>query len=381
MDSILVLNAGSSSVKFALYDATSTADPFVSGQVENIGADAHLLVKGSEQTFNVSPSTHLGAINAIIRLVESKAASVQILGIGHRIVHGGTRFSTAVELNTDTLTYLHSLSNLAPLHQPHNLKMVEVSKQAFPNALQVGCFDTAFHHGHPWVNDTFAIPNKYYDEGIRRYGFHGLSYEYIASQLPNIIPSVFDKRIIVAHLGNGASMCGLNNLKSIVSSMGFSALDGLPMGTRCGQIDAGVLLFWMDKGYSKEKIERIVYKESGLKGLSGMTNDVRMLLASDDPHAKRAIDYFVNRITREIGSLSAVLGGLDALVFTGGIGENAAKIRELVIEPLSFLGLKIDTNANASNQTFVQNAKVPICVIPTKEESVIARAVALKLRQ
>ncbi len=379
MDVILVLNAGSSSVKFALYDASFKNDPFLRGQVENIGADARLMVEGSKDSANVSPSNHLGAMNAIIQLIERKEKNAQISGVGHRIVHGGTRFATAVELSADNLRYLHSLSNLAPLHQPHNLKMVEVSKHAFPNALQIGCFDTAFHHGHPWVNDTFAIPNKYYDEGIRRYGFHGLSYEYIATQLPDIIPEVFNKRVVVAHLGNGASMCGLSNLKSIVSSMGFSALDGLPMGTRCGQIDAGVLLYWMDKGYSKEKIEQIVYKESGLKGLSGMTNDVRILLNSDNIHAKRAIDYFVNRITREIGSLSAVLGGLDALVFTGGIGENASKIRELVIEPLSFLGLKIDDDANATNQTFVQSAKVPICVIPTKEENMIAEAVAFKL--
>ncbi len=380
MNSILVLNAGSSSVKFAIYEQANIDKPLLSGQVENLGEEAHLLIHDHNEVRNVHPSNHEGAIQSILSLVEQSSNIPPIGGIGHRVVHGGNRYSGPIILTPESIEYLESLNNLAPLHQPHNLSMVQSSIAAYPNATQVACFDTAFHHGHPWVNDTFAIPQKYYDEGIRRYGFHGLSYDYVSSQLSTLLPERHNQNVIIAHLGNGASMCALQNKKSIASSMGFSALDGLPMGTRSGSIDAGVLLYWLDKGYSKEKIQHILYKESGLKGLSGMSNDVRSLLDSDAIEAKKALDYFVHRVTREVGALCAILGGLDALVFTGGIGEHAAQIRARVIEPLGFLGLAIDPNKNSQNAQYIHKGRTAICVVPTNEESVIAKAVLREIQ-
>ena len=241
--------------------------------------------------------------------------------------------------------------------------------------MQVACFDTGFHRGQPWVNDTFAIPKRFYQQGVRRYGFHGLSYDYISSELNRSHPDIANAKVVIAHLGNGASMCAVVNGKSVGSTMGFSALDGLPMGTRCGQLDPGVILYLMDQGRSSAEISRILYKESGMKGLSGLTSDMRELLASELEDASKAIDYYVFRIQREVGAMAAILGGLDALVFCGGIGENAAEIRSRIVENLSFLGLEINRTANANNDTVINSGVTPILVIPTDEERVLARAV------
>jgi acetate kinase len=268
---------------------------------------------------------------------------------------------------------------LAPLHQPHNLAAVAAARVSFPDALQVACFDTAFHRGHPWVNDTFALPRRFYDEGVRRYGFHGLSYDYITRKLRSDFPVLAKGRVVVAHLGNGASLCAVRDGRSIGSTMGFSALDGMPMGTRCGQLDPGVLLYLMDKGWSTADITAMLYKDSGLKGLSGLSHDMRTLLGSDAPEAAQAVEFFVFRLAREIGAMAAVLGGIDALVFTGGIGEHAAPIRARAVERLGFLGLSVDPAANAADATEIHDGATPILVLPTDEEGVIARAVAARL--
>jgi len=298
-----------------------------------------------------------------------------VIGVGHRVVHGGAEFDQPVVLTEDVIERLTALTSLAPLHQPHNLACIHAAITTFPQAVQVACFDTAFHRGQAWVNDTFAIPKRFYDKGVRRYGFHGLSYDFISSELSRSHPEIANSKVIVAHLGNGASMCAIDNGKSVGSTMGFSALDGLPMGTRCGQLDPGVLLYLMDQGHSSSEISRILYKESGLKGLSGITSDMRELLLSEVEDAKKAIDYYVFRIQREVGAMAAILGGLDALVFCGGIGENATEIRARIVENLSFLGLLIDHNANDRNATEVASGSTPILVINTDEERVIARAV------
>jgi len=264
-------------------------------------------------------------------------------GVGHRITHGGIDFVAPTELTPSVLEKLEALAPLAPLHQPHNLKGVQAAKEAFPDAVQIGCFDTAFHRGHPWVNDTFGLPRKYYDKGVRRYGFHGLSYEYITSELVRTEPKLADGRVVVAHLGNGASMCAIRDEHSVASTMGFSALDGLPMGTRCGQLDPGVMLYLMEaEGMSASEISHMLYRESGLKGLSGMSNDMRALQASDTPEARQAIEYYVYRIRREIGAMAAVLGGIDGLVFCGGIGENSGPIRSKVCDGMEWLGIDLD---------------------------------------
>jgi len=270
---------------------------------------------------------------------------------------------------------LTALTPLAPLHQPHNLACIHAAIATFPHAVQIACFDTAFHRGQPWVNDTFAIPKKFYQKGVRRYGFHGLSYDFISNELDLTHPDISDSKVIIAHLGNGASMCAIDKGKSVGSTMGFSALDGLPMGTRCGQLDPGVLLYFMDQGRSSAEISRILYKESGMKGLSGITSDMRELLSSDAEDAKKAIDYYVFRIQREVGAMAAILGGLDALVFCGGIGENASQIRARVVENLGFMGLNINAEANNNNEINIHSGPTPILVIKTDEERIIARAV------
>ncbi|MFD2857194.1 acetate/propionate family kinase [Seohaeicola zhoushanensis] len=282
-------------------------------------------------------------------------------------------------LTADVIAQLTALNPLAPLHQPHNLAAVAAAQAAFPEALQIGCFDTAFHRGHPFVNDAFALPRHLYDEGVRRYGFHGLSYDYVTGVVAQQRPDLARGRVVVCHLGNGASMCAVQGGRSIGSTMGFSALDGLPMGTRCGQLDPGVLLYLMARGMGAAQIEQMLYLESGLKGLSGISHDMRTLLASAAPEAAEAIDYYVFRIKRELGAMAAVMGGLDAVVFCGGIGENAAPIRARVIEGLGFLGLQLDAAANAVNATDIGIGPTEILVIRTDEERVIARAVARAL--
>jgi acetate kinase len=318
-------------------------------------------------------------MSLILKTIRPILEGREVVGVGHRVVHGGVEFVEPIILNDENIERLSALIPLAPLHQPHNLASVEAARKAFPKAIQVACFDTAFHRGQPWVNDVFAIPRDFYDEGVRRYGFHGLSYDYITTELKEQWPELLKAKVIVAHLGNGASICAVQNGKSRGSTMGFSPLDGLPMGTRCGQLDPGVLLYLMDKGLSPKEIGGILYEESGLKGLSGISSDMRTLLESKATEARQAIDYYVFRIRREIGAMSAVMGGLDALVFCGGIGENASVIREMVLENMDYLGLSVNRDANNSNQQNIGSGTTLALVIATDEERVIARAVAQRL--
>ncbi len=378
MSAILTLNAGSSSIKFGVYETGAEPVLLQTGQVENLGPLARLVVDGGPAQ-EIGPADHGVALQAILRAVEPVLHGRKVLGVGHRIVHGGKAFGDPVELTPEVTDQLRALEPLAPLHQPHNLAAVDAARTAFPEALQLGCFDTAFHRGHPFVNDAFALPRRFYDQGVRRYGFHGLSYDYITSCLRRDWPALAKGRVVIAHLGNGASMCGVTDGLSQGSTMGFSALDGLPMGTRCGQLDPGVLLYLMNQGMGAEEMTRMLYTESGLKGLSGISHDMRTLLASDDPKAAEAVDYYVFRIRRELGAMAAVLGGLDGLVFTGGIGEHAAPIRARVIEGMGFLGLGLDAEANAKDATRIGTGPVEVLVIPTDEERVIARAVSRAL--
>jgi len=324
----------------------------------------------------VPAATPAEALDQVITALRMNMPGLSIAGIGHRIVHGGPDFADPMVLTAEVLAKLEQFAPLAPLHQPHNLAGVAAAQTAFPEAVQVGCFDTAFHRGHPWANDTFAIPRRFYDEGVRRYGFHGLSYDYVTGAVEKLYPELHEGRIVIAHLGNGASMCAVRGGKSVGSTMGFSALDGLPMGTRCGQIDPGVLFYLIDQqGMDPHDVLRMLYKESGLLGLSGISSDMRTLLSSDARGAAEAIDYYVFRARREVGAMTAVLGGLDALVFCGGIGENAAPIRERIVEGLGYLGLAIDDDANAENALDIGKGAARVMVVPTDEERIIARAV------
>ncbi|MFD0915800.1 acetate/propionate family kinase [Pseudahrensia aquimaris] len=380
---VLTLNAGSSSVKFALFDADGDPTLELVGRVEGIGSDAWLRVKNAQGETVVRRDLDEGAITSptdalatIMTVLSELAPDTEVRAVGHRIVHGGVDYDGPVLLDAPTIAKLEALTPFAPLHQPHNLAGVVAAHEAFPDAPQIGCFDTAFHRHQPWVNDTFALPRRLYDEGVRRFGFHGLSYEYIVSQMKRDAPYHHDGGVIVAHLGNGASMCAIRGGLSVASTMGFSALDGLPMGTRCGQLDPGVVLYMMDQlQMGPREIEHMLYKESGLKGLSGLSNDMRELLASNDRAAKHALDYFVFRIRREIGAMAAVLGGLDAIVFTGGIGENADIIRERVCDDMDWLGLEMDEDRNRLNAPIVSSdrSRVRIFVTPTNEELMIAR--------
>jgi len=375
---ILTLNAGSSSIKFALYGGGPDLPREASGMVEALGSEARLILTpegGAAERRTLGRSDHAGAVQAILKALAPLLAGRSVDGVGHRIVHGGRDIDGPRVLSDALLAYLDTLAPLAPLHQPHNLAAVRAARAAFPDAVQVGAFDTAFHRGHPKVNDLFALPRRFYDMGLRRYGFHGLSYEYIAGVMARDHPRIAKGRVVVAHLGNGASLCGMENGRSVSSTMGFSALEGLCMGTRPGQVDPGVLLYLMkEEGMGYEDLTRLLYKQSGLLGLSGISHDMRALLASDAPQAAEAIGYYCTRLTREIGAMAAVLGGIDALVFTAGVGENAAAIRTMAVERLGFLGLALDETANAANERCVGAGPVPVLVLPTDEEAVIARA-------
>lgn len=375
---ILTLNAGSSSVKFSAYEAGATPARVIDGQIDAIGSNARLVI-GDAPPRALGATGHADALDVILRALAPHLKGHRVAGVGHRIVHGGPTFGAPVALDPDVITQLEAFVPLAPLHQPHNLAMVSAAQQKFPDAVQIGCFDTAFHKGHPWVNDTFALPRRFYDEGVRRYGFHGLSYDYITTRMRHDWPDLSAGRVVIAHLGNGASMCAVRDGHSVGSTMGFSALDGLPMGTRCGQLDPGVLIYFMDRGMTAPEITDLLYTESGLKGLSGISHDMRTLLASDAPEAAEAVDYYVFRIRRELGAMTAVLGGIDALVFCGGIGEHAAEVRARVVAGMSYLGLTLDADANLRNATSIHAGDVPILVIPTNEELVIAQAVATRL--
>jgi acetate kinase len=388
---ILTLNAGSSSLKFSLFRDRADAglDLVLSGGVERIGDRPAIKAKRADglpiDTADLPPQASSGddgALRQVLDLIGRAAPGVTIEVIGHRVVHGGIAFETPVIVEQQVLDALAQLEPFAPLHQPHNLTGIRSAGEAFPGALQVACFDTSFHRNHPWVNDVFALPMEYYDKGVRRYGFHGLSYEYISGYLKETAPLLHAGRVVVAHLGNGSSMCAILNGRSVGSTMGFSALDGLPMGTRSGQLDPGVLLYLMQEGMGHHEISDLLYTRSGLLGLSGLSNDMRTLEASGDARAARAIDYYVFRVRRELGALAAVLGGLDAVVFTGGIGEHSARVRRSVCEGLGWLGIEIDAHENDQHARVISTdlSRVRVLVIPTNEELVIARAASALAR-
>jgi acetate kinase len=380
---ILVINAGSSSLKFQLFDVVDgTPRRAVRGQMEGIGvhprlratdaAGATLVDREHETTRVLGLPTAIEATLAWFRTLEG----VAIDAVGHRVVHGGPDFDRPVLINDAVLRRLERLQSLAPLHQPNNLAPIRLAREIAPDVPQVACFDTAFHRGRPEHIDCYAIPRAFHGEGVRRYGFHGLSYEYIADRLPELAPEVAQGRVIAAHLGSGASMCALAAGRSVESTMGFTALDGLPMGTRSGQLDPGVVLHLIEeKGMTAAEVTRLLYHEAGLKGLSGISNDMRVLLASDDPAAALAIDHFVWRCGLHAGQLAAALGGLDAFVFTAGVGENAPAIRARIAERLRWLGAKLDPAANEAGAPRIStpSSRVALLVVPTDEELMIAR--------
>jgi acetate kinase len=384
MDTILVTNAGSSSVKFEVFgvDQAGGLSGQLEGKIEGVGTKPHLTAKSAEgkvlvdRTYTNETVPHVpAALHAAAGWLRDEC-HIHPIAVGHRVVHGGPEFDQPVIVTEEVLRRLERYIPLAPLHQPHNLAPIRSIMVNRPGLPQVACFDTAFHRKHPAVADYYAIPEHFHAEGVRRYGFHGLSYEYIAARLPEVAPDIAKKRIVVAHLGSGASMCALKNGQSIESTMGFTALDGLPMGTRAGQIDPGVVLYLIEqKGMSPKEAQRLLYNDCGLKGLSGVSNDMRELEASGDPRAAFAIDYFVYRIALFAGTLAAALGGLDAFVFTAGIGENSAFIRTRVAAKLSWLGLKLDEAANAGGKQLISapDGAVGVYVIPTDEELMIAQ--------
>lgn len=376
---ILTLNSGSSSLKVSLFPLAGE-DPLARGLVDGIGPKATAKLRdlqGNSIPASGDMSSHAAAIRTVIAGFQQRWPDLDLAAVGHRVVHGGANRAVHARVDAALLEELASLSPFAPLHQPHNLEGIQAAMAAFPGIPQVACFDTAFHRTHPWVNDTFALPREFYEQGVRRYGFHGLSYEYIAGAIASQAPHLAAGRVVVAHLGNGASMCAIQGGRSIASTMGFSALDGLPMGTRCGQLDPGVMLYLMDqRGMSAREISDLLYKQSGLFGLSGLSNDMRILEGAGTREAAEAIDYFVFRCQREIGAMAAALGGIDALVFCGGIGENSRLIRARICERLSWMGIEIDHAANAANAQVISLdlARTSVMVIPTNEELVIALA-------
>jgi acetate kinase len=380
---VLVLNAGSSSIKFQFF-ATDRGglDRVLSGRVEGIHSAPRFVASGPDGT-SLGDKTwpegtrlgHEGAVSHLVEFLPGAARGFELAAVGHRVVHGGQRFSRPVRVDAKIVDVLERFVPLAPLHQPHNLAPIRLLLSRRPGLPQVACFDTAFHATAPDVARRYALPSELHDAGVLRYGFHGLSYEFIASALPRYDARAAAGSCVVCHLGNGSSMCALAASKSVATTMGFTALEGLPMGTRSGSIDPGVLIYLMDqRGMSTREVESLLYDRSGLLGVSGVSSDMRTLLASDDPRASLAIDVYVYRIGRELGSLAAALGGVDALVFTGGIGENAAAIRERVCDGAAWLGVTLDRAANARGGPRISSEKsrVAAWVIPTDEELMIA---------
>ncbi len=384
-DVIVVLNAGSSSLKFTLYEERGEKlGVLADGQVEGLFTEPRFKAKDGEgrvvgeRTWPAGTQLgQQGAVEAVFSWCGSEACSAdRVRAVGHRVVHGGLEYTQPIVVNGEILDDLEKFVPLAPLHQPHNLAVIRNIMHRFPDIPQVACFDTSFHTTIPSIAQAFALPRRFTERGIRRYGFHGLSYEYIASVLPGIDPEAAKGRTVVAHLGNGASLCAMQNLKSRACTLGFTAVEGLMMGTRCGSLDPGVMLYLMDEcGMSARDLETLIYKESGLLGVSGISSDMRTLLASDDPRAAEAVELFAYRIVRELGSLAAALGGLDALVFTAGIGENAVPVRKRVCRASGWLGLQLDEGANAAGGPRISGdgSRVRAWVIPTDEELMIAR--------
>ena len=384
MKAILVVNAGSSSLKFQLFENEPgpRVKRLLKGQLDGIGVRPRLrATKGDgaiaiDRMFSPEEVRDLPAAIQVTAEWLRGTENVDLAAIGHRVVHGGPEYSEPILVSPEVLDRLARYVPLAPLHQPNNLAPIRTILELRPELPQVACFDTAFHRGHGPLADHFAIPEELYAEGVRRYGFHGLSYEYIADRLPQVAPELAHGRVIVAHLGSGASMCALAGGRSVESTLGFTALDGLPMGTRPGQIDPGVVLYLLtEKGMDAGAVQRFLYNECGLKGLSGVSNDMRELEASADPRAAFAIEFFVYRIALNAGMLAAALGGVDGFVFTAGIGENSAMIRARVTARLAWLGAKLAPEANARGQTLISSpdSRVAIYVLPTDEELMIAR--------
>jgi len=379
MSLLLTLNAGSSSIKFGVFAPRDGGlDRLASGLVEGLGGAARFSAKAAgaaDQRELAAGADHQQAMDAVLDWLGATFPGQPVDAVSHRVVHGGARFAEPVQVDEQVFEQLREFVPLAPLHQPHNLAGIAAAAKAFASAPQVACFDTSFHRSHPFVADTFALPRAYYEQGIRRYGFHGLSYEFIARQLRQAHPDLYAGRVVVAHLGNGASMCALRGGRSVASTMGFTALDGLPMGTRCGQIDPGVLLYLIgERGMSLDAVTKLLYQQSGLKGMSGISNDVRELLASDQPGARDALDYFVDQCRREIAGLAASAGGIDALVLTGGIGENAVEVRARMLRGMGWLGIELDEAANQAgvSEISLPTSAVRVLVLRTDEERMLA---------
>jgi acetate kinase len=383
-NAIAVLNAGSSSVKFSLFVAgNDELELHVRGQIEGINTAPHFTAQPRNGAKTIEHSwpkgtklDHDGALDHVIAFLRAELAGARLVGVGHRVVHGGPDYAQPVVVDATVAAALDKLIPLAPLHQPHNVAPIRRLLERPPDVPQVACFDTAFHRTNPELAQRFALPEEFYEAGVRRYGFHGLSYEYIASVLAQFDARIASGRTVVLHLGNGASMCGLEAGRSVASTMGFTAVDGLMMGTRSGSLDPGVILYLMDRGGTDARaVENLLYNQSGLLGVSGISSDMRTLLASSDPRARLAIDLYCYRVSRELGSLAAALGGLDAIVFTGGIGENSAVIRERVCRNAAWLGVELDPAANASGGPRISTAtaRASAWSIPTNEELMIAK--------
>jgi acetate kinase len=386
---IAVINAGSSSVKFALYDAEKDQRCQFRGQVEGIGVAPRLKVDGAEgriaeeRDFAAPGFDHAAATREIIATGRVLLKGGSVAAFGHRVVHGGLKYDAPVRVTEAVLDDLVKLEPLAPLHQPHNLAPIRAIMKAAPEIPQIACFDTAFHRTQSNLAQAFGLPRRFAEEGVRRYGFHGLSYDFLVSRFRELAPDLADKRVVFAHLGNGASLCAVKDGRSVASTMGFTAVDGLMMGTRCGSIDPGAILFMIQQhGMDAAAIENLVYRQSGLLGVSGISSDMRALRASSEPEAKEAIALFVYRIVREAGSLVAALGGLDALVFSAGIGEHDALTRAEVVEGFRWTGAILDPARNAGSKGLISadNSSVAVWVIPTDEERLIARHTAAMLR-
>lgn len=387
---MLVLNAGSSSLKFSVWSCDPNLGQFLSlmqrGTVTDILGQAHFHVVDSDGKLLTTddawvigaPVTHALALQHILTWLDEKFPGVEFQAAGHRVVHGGDAYVQSVRVDAAALAGLRALTPLAPLHQPHSLDAIELLAEQRPQLTQVACFDTAFHHTQPPVARRFALPRALHDAGVKRYGFHGLSFEYIAQVLPNYLGELADGRVVVAHLGSGASLCALHQRRSVATTMGFTPLDGLMMGTRCGALDPGVVLHLQRAcGMSVAQVEQVLYHDSGLLGVSGISADVSALLKSHDPRAAEAIDLYVYRIARELGSLAAALGGVDALVFSGGVGENVAPIRARVCDAMAWLGLHLDVDRNVSGAPCITRADstVSAWIIPTHEDEMIAQHV------
>ncbi|MDX0414507.1 acetate/propionate family kinase [Sinorhizobium medicae] len=383
MDALLVVNAGSSSLKFQVFGIVGMdLTRQIRGKVDGIGTRPRLQATAADgtqlidQTYDAKAVRDLPAAITEARRWLLTLEGFELQAVGHRVVHGGPDYTRPVLIDATVLDHLAGYQDLAPLHQPNNLAPIRLAMAINPDVPQVACFDTAFHRGHAKHTDCYALPRSFYDEGVRRYGFHGLSYEYIAERLREVASRAAKGRVVVAHLGSGASMCGLRDGRSIESTMGFTALDGLPMGTRPGQLDPGVVLYLiLQKGMKAQAVSDLLYHDAGLKGLSGLSNDMRDLLASDDPHAALSVAHFVYRCVLNGGMLAAALGGIDAFVFTAGVGENSPPIRARIVEGLAWLGAELDPAANEAGAALISTAtsRVAVHVLPTDEELMIAR--------